>query len=509
MKRSVRRAAAMQVIALTAVAITAPASTAAAQAGATTCSVDQNKPKQLGMASLALVQAQGNTSNPAARTKSLRDIVRQATEGKLTDNPVGRDYVLSQALVMWAAEPGMSGTVKRSDLGYTSDPEGTIDVLAAADSALNRLQTAMPGCAELAGQLRQQQGWLTLINGAIAAMNANQLDSAVTLANRSLVIYRESPYPYHVLSSVAAQKNDNATALANWNKVISTAGTDTTYRALRLAAVYNVGVVQLEEARTATGADQKAKAEQAAATIRSYLAEAPTSPEAPQMQDALARALKLTGDTTAITAVYAEMLKDPSKFGDLALSQAGVIAAQAGKTADAATLFEHALKANPYQRDALNNLASMYYGLNQFAKMLPIVDSLVKVDPSNPDNWMFKAYAYQGLGKAAKAASPQQKAYTDSLLRYKDKADKLPVRVTFTQFTRGAEQTTLSATIENLTSATPKSYTLSVEFLDAAGNVVATQTATTAAPVEKGKSAPITVTVPKGGIMGFRYAPIS
>jgi tetratricopeptide (TPR) repeat protein len=508
MKRSVRRATALQMIALAAVAGTVPAGSAMGQADAATCAVDQNKPKQLSLASLALVQAQASAASSPARTKSLRDAVKQSTEGKLAENPVGRDYVLAQALVLWATEPGMSGTVKRADLGYTSNPEGTIDVLAAADSALTRLQTALPGCTELALQLRQQQGWLNLVNGAIAAMNANQLDSAIALANRSLVIYRESPYPYHVLSSIAAQKNDNATAVANWNKVISTAGTDTNYRSLRLAAIYNLGVVQLEEARTATGAEQKAKAEQAAATIRGYLAESPTSPEAPQMQDALARALKLTGDTTAITAVYADMLQNPAKYGDLALSQAGVIAAQSGKTADAAKLFEHALKANPYQRDALNNLASMYYGLNEFAKMIPIVDSLVKVDPSNPDNWMFKAYAYQGLGKAAKAGSPQQRAYTDSLLKYKGMADKLPARLTFTQFTRGAEQTTISATLENLTSTAPKSYTVAFEFLDATGNVVATQSATVG-PVEKGKTAPLTVTVPKGGIMGFRYAPIS
>jgi tetratricopeptide (TPR) repeat protein len=512
MKRSVRRAAAMPalslpMLALAAVASTVPAGTALAQPAASACAVDQSKPKQLGLASLALVQAQGNTSNPAARTKSLRDAVKQSTEGKLTENPTGRDYLLAQALVLWTAEPGMSGTVKRAELGYTSNPEGTIDVLAAADSALTRLQTALPGCAELATQLRQQQGWLNLVNGAIAALNAKQLDSAAALANRSLVINRETPYPYHVLSAVAAQKNDVAAAMDNWTKVISLAGSDTSFRPVRQAALYNLGIAQLDAATAASGADQKAKAEQAAATIRTFLAEAGTSAEGPQMQDALARALKLTGDASALSAVYADQLANPSKYTDLALSQAGVIAAQAGKTEDAARLFEHALASNPHQRDALNNLAAMYYGLNQFDKMLPIVDRLTKVDPSNPDNWMFAAYAYQGLGKAAKSASPQQKAYTDSLLKYKALAEKLPVKLTFTQFTRGAERATLAGTLENLAPAA-KAYTVTFEFLDAQGNVVATESATVG-PLEKGKSAPVSVTVPKGGVVAFRYAPIS
>jgi len=504
MKRSVRRASALRVMALASVAASLPAATALAQPAS--CTVDQSKPKELAIATLALAQAQGGATGPA-KAKSLRDAVKNATAGKLTENPAGRDYVLSQALVMWAAEPGMSGTVRRADLGYTTSPDATIDVLAAADSALTRLQ-GVSGCAELATQLRQQPAWLNMVNASIQALNATQLDSAATLANRSLVLYRGSPYAYHVLSAVAAQKNDFATAATHWNKVIETAGTDTSFKSLRLSALYNLGVVQLDQATAATGDAQKTGAQTAAATIRRYLAEAPSSAEAPQMQDALARALKLTGDASAITSVYTDQLQNPGKYSDLALSQAGVIAAQNNQNADAAKLFEHALKANPYQRDALNNLASMYYGLKRYEDMLPIVHRLVAIDPSNPDNWLFAAYAYQELGKAAKAASPQRKAYTDSLLKYKAKSDSTPVKITFTQFTRASDRATLGATLENLRSAAPKSYTVTFEFLDASGNVVATESATVG-PVEKGKSAPFTVNVPKGGIVAFRYAPLS
>jgi tetratricopeptide (TPR) repeat protein len=504
MKRSVRRAAALRVMALASVASSLPAATALAQSAA--CTVDQSKPKQLTLATLALAQAQAST-NPAMRTKGLRDVVKNATEGKVTENPAGRDYVLAQALVMWAAEPGMAGTVRRADLGYTSSPDATIDVLAAADSALTRLQ-AVPGCAELTTQLRQQPAWLNLVNASIQALNATQLDSAASLANRSLVLYRGSPYAYHVLSAVAAQKNDLPTAATNWSRVIELAGTDTSFKSLRLSALYNLGVVQLDQATAATGAAKKPAAETAAATIRRYLAEAPSSAEAPQMQEALARALKLTGDSTAVAGVYADMLQNPGNYTDLALSQAGVIAAQSNQNADAAKLFEHALKSNPYQRDALNNLASMYYGLKRYQDMLPVVQRLVAVDPNNPDNWLFAAYAYQELTKGAKAASPQRKAYTDSLLKYKALSEKTPVKVSFTQFTRASDRASLGGTLENLTSATPKSYTVTFEFLDAAGNVVATES-TTVGPVAKGKSMPFTVSVPKPGIVAFRYAPLT
>jgi hypothetical protein len=72
MKRSVRRAAALRVMALASVAASLPAATVLAQPAS--CTVDQSKPKELAIATLALAQAQGNT-NPAARTKSLRDAV--------------------------------------------------------------------------------------------------------------------------------------------------------------------------------------------------------------------------------------------------------------------------------------------------------------------------------------------------------------------------------------------------------------------------------------------------
>jgi tetratricopeptide (TPR) repeat protein len=217
--------------------------------------------------------------------------------------------------------------------------------------------------------------------------------------------------------------------------------------------------------------------------------------------------LRLSGDSASMGSLYADQLANPTKYNDMALSQAGVVAAQANNAADAVKLFEAALQQNPYQRDALNNLSASYYQLQEYEKMLPIVRRLVQVDPSNPDNYMFAAFAYQGIGKATKVPA-RQKAATDSLLAWKTRADKLPAKVVFTAFTRGPERTTLAGTVENLKSATPKSFTLKFSFLDAQGNVVSQET-TNVGPVAKNKTGTFKVEVAKPGITGFRYEPVS
>ena len=504
MNRFVRRA--LPVLGLAIPALLVPTAGRAQAAAAGACEIDQNKPGSIPKATLSLARVQG-AAQPADKQKALRDAVKALSEEKkVNENPVGRDYMLAQALVYWAAEPGFSGTVRRGDLGFVTEPDATIDVLAAADSAINRISAAKPGCASQMAQLRQNQAWLNQVNAAIQALNANKPDSAEFYARRSLLMYTGSPYAYHVLSALASQRNQDDVAVTNWTKVVELAGTDTSYRDLKNSALFNIAIVRVQAAEKATGDDQKAKAQEAITAMRAFLAGNPPAQDASTIQAQMARMLKLTGDEAAIASTYADQLANPSKYNDLALTQAGVTAAQAEKSADAVKLFEAALAQNPNQRDALNNLAASYYQLQQFDKIVPIVQRLVALDPANPDNYMFAAFAYQGLTKAAAKTPAKAKVYTDSLLLWKGRADKLPVKVSFTQFTRGAEKTTLVGQVEGI-AATGKPYTLKFEFMDAQGNVVAAQEASAPA-VAKGQKADFKVEVEKGGIVAFRYAPI-
>jgi predicted Zn-dependent protease len=139
--------------------------------------------------------------------------------------------------------------------------------------------------------------------------------------------------------------------------------------------------------------------------------------------------------------IYAPIVADPTKYGESTLMQAGVVASQAKHPEDAAKLFNAVLASNPYQRDALNNLAASYIFTNQFEKVFPLVTRLTDVDPSNPENWMLNAYSYAGLLKTTKAGK-LNKQYTDSLVFYSGKADKMTVKLLITEFTRASDATT-------------------------------------------------------------------
>jgi hypothetical protein len=136
---------------------------------------------------------------------------------------------------------------------------------------------------------------------------------------------------------------------------------------------------------------------------------------------------------------------------------------------------------------------------------MPIIDKLVALDPSNPDNWMLYAFAYVGKLKTTKDAK-LTKAYNDSLVLYNNKSEKMPVKVSFTEFSRNSEGTTLAGTIENKGTAA-KTYPLTVEFLGANGQVLFTETASVG-PVPKGESKEFRIRNSTTGVVGYRYKPV-
>jgi tetratricopeptide (TPR) repeat protein len=487
-----------------ALAAQTPATTTAAAGAA--CEIEQNSPAQIPMAALALAKAQA-AQKADDKAKNLREAVKLLSEkpDAASKNPVGHAYVLGQVLAIWANTPELPVVTTRGNLGYTTNKDQQVDVLAAIDTALTVVERQRPACAEQVAGFRQPQAWLNLVNGAIAAINAKQLDSARALAQRSLLVNRTSPYGYYILANVAQQQNPSQ-AEEYWAKVVEFAGSDTSARAMKMQALYNVAAGKSAAVDAATGAAQKTAAQAAIPAMKAFLAEAGTDPDATPIRSSLARMYMLVGDTASVPSVYADLIANPSRYSDLALSEAGVAAARLERVADAARLFEGALAQNPYQRDALNNLASVYYTAKEYRKVFPVADRLVKLDPSNPDNWFFYAFAYQELMKNEKAPAAK-KAYTDSLLKYKSIAEKQPVKVTFTQFTRGAERTSLGVSVENV-GAAAKPVTLTFEFLDKNGAVIGTQQAALGT-IEKGGKKTATVTFDKGGVYGFRYAPVS
>ena len=495
-------------------------------AGQPVCDVDQNKPTSLGLAVLAITGVQ-NAPDTAVKYKALRGAVKRVSDdaNAIKQNPAGTAFTLGQAFTLLAQDVRLANAATRADLGFASNPTAPADLLRLVDSTMTVVETAKPNCATVTGQLREV-AWVQTTNAALQALNAQQYDSAAKLAERGLVVYKKSPLSYYVLATTAQQKGDNARAAQYWPRVIEATANDTAQqsRELRSAALQNVAIIAANAAQGAPAAEKPARAKQAADAIRAFLAANPTSPDAPRMQATLAQMVSLTGDKAALGAVYADQLANPAKYDDLALTNAGVIASQANNTADAARLFEAALAKNPMQRDALNNLTASYYTLKQYQQMIPVAQRLLAVDPANPDNPLFLAFAYKGLYEAARSPA-LRKAYTDSLVKYNQLSQAMPVKVSFTEFTRGDTRAVLGMNVEALkvsgaaaragaarTSAArtaasagaPRTYAFTIEFLDKSGAVVDTRQVSVG-PVAPGQSKATRVESDKGGVVAFRY----
>lgn len=491
----------MNVFRLAAIALV-PFGTAAAQ-GATTCDIEEGKPQKVALASFNLQRAFA-AAKPEDKAKILRDVVKQVTEpDKKNENPTGRAYILAKSLILFASQPELIGTATptKGQLGFAVDQAAPADLLVIADSVFTMIEKTNPGCVADISQWRHQQPWFRLVQESFGALQSQKYAEAADAARRSLVINRASAYAPYVLGTVAANAKDFGAATQNYARAIELAASDTAYADIKRRSMLEIGRINSELAQ-APGGDKPARSRDAIAAFTAYLTEVPTAPDAPQVRRMLADLYVDIGDSASVQKVYADLLANPTKYDDIALTQAGVIPTMFNRSDDAARLFAAALDNNPYQRDALSNLAAMYFALNKFQEMLPVVDRLVKVDPGNPDNWLLFAFAYQGLQRVAKTPA-QKKALTDSLIKYNKRSEDMPVKVGFTAFSRG-DSTSLAGTVQNL-GTTPKSFALEFEFLDRAGAVVEKATVRVD-DVAKAATKPFSVKVGAKGITGYRYS---
>jgi hypothetical protein len=476
------------------------------------CKIDFGGNDQVRSAYNNITVLQISQSKPDDAKKKLKNAISALTSKPESDfgkDKLARDFTLGEALVMWYQQPGEPAVAKRGDLGYASgDKEATVDLLAAADSAFTTVETAMPDCADKTGIFRQQ-AWAKLINQVGPLINADNVDSATKVLNQSLTIYRGSPFSYYFQGQIAQRKNDWPAASEAYAKAAQLAtpeeaAKDSNIANIREYSAFSAAYAQLKAAQGASGDQQKEGMKKAADLYRAYLKEFPNGANAQPAQAGLTAALQASGDSTSLASLWQEMLANPSRYTDAQLFDAGTQAFSQNKLDMAVQLMEAGQKANPYLRAGLFNLANAYWKNNQFDKMLSVAQQLTELDPNNPDNYQLVAIAYQGQAKAAKDPKAK-KALNDSVSKYVTESEKVPVKISFSEFTHDGDKYKVAGTAENLGS-TPKNDSIKVEFLDKSGNVVATQSAPLALGPKETK--PFTVEADGSSIAAFRYAPI-
>lgn len=530
------RAAAVLAVALMPVAATAQ------QAGPQ-CDIDDSKPKQIGLAGLTLQRVSG-AKTPPERQKLIRDAAKLLGEMKVAENPSAQAWMYGQASILWLSDAGTPDIATRGDFALPGDKAAPLDLLVFADSVFDVVEEAKPNCRPLVGQWRAQQAWFRNIQTAFNAIGSD-VAKAEAAARRSMILNSKSAYGPYIIAAVSQQRMMETsvpatratigdTALKYYALAVQEAGTDSTYADIKRRSLLDIGRIRTDQFEGAVPSDLKkacaGPGQVAAQALGAFLVDNATQPDAFAVRANLAQMHLTCQDTAKAEAVYDLVLADPLKFGDIEATQAGVTMTRVNRQAKAAKLFEAALQVNPFQRDALNNLSATLYNSGKYTEMFPIVTRLVAVDPNNPDNWLWYAYAYQGLTKPMKNTDPKKKVYSDSLVYYNGLSENLPLKVTFTNFTRGLEETRLAGMVEYRVTAppapapvargpkgkaaakpaapagpAPKDITLRLAFLDKAGTAV-DSTVVALGTLKAGESKDFTVSSKVKGVVAYKYA---
>ena len=484
---------------------------ASAQVAAADCKVDTDKPGQLKTAKNSLARAIAGIGDPS---KSAAEAIKELDKNGAKirgQNEAGYNMILGQVYAWFLGRQGQPAVVRRGDIGFTTQPEATVDLLLAADSAFDAVERAAPGCAAEINDYRRPP-WAPLVNAAAELINSDQLDSAEKLIKRADVIYQGSPHTSYFTAIMAQKRNDLPGAIAANKKTMDMitaeqAAKDEGAGQIRNQVMYNYAVLLAAQADMQSGDQQKATAKEAAAAYKTFIDTYPNDEQKTSAQAGMGRMLAVLGDTAAVAGVFTEMLADPSKYTDSQLLEGGTNAFNARRYDDAAKLLDAVLKRNPYYRDALFNLANTYWSKNDWNAMMPVAQRLSQVDPHNEDAWQLLAIAYKGRGDVAKAAKnlTLERAMYDTAVKHVQRKNALTSKVAFTQFSHDGPKHTLRGTVEN-SSAKAATYTVRFEFLDKDGKPVAAKEVTVG-PVEAKKTAPFVVEVNQAGIVAFRYAP--
>ncbi len=510
------------------------ASSLGAQAPAKpSCDVAEGAKGNAARATLSVNLARETPPGPVAST-SLKNAVKLVETADKSDDPIVRAYVLGSALSLWGNQPGVGLTPKRGTVGFTTNPEATLDLVGTLDSLFRVVETAKPNCAEFTSYWRAgQKFYLDVVNGAISALNSEKLDSAEYFATQANRLYANSPYGTMVLGSVASKRGNSAKAVEYWSTAAALADKDTSYRDVRRQMLANLGNLYLTAAQNSSGAEKTANARKAADAFALLIAVPGTRGSfLSGGRQSLQTAYLIAGDTASVIKSLDPLLSNPAEFEYQDLLNSAVNAARSNRPTEAAKLFEATLVQNPNNRDALFNLSVTYLTLEQNDKVGPIVTRLVAIDPGNPENYNLAARAYLAQAKVAEKAkkTPIAAAYNDSTLTWFNRGNKLPVEVLFTEFSPSEKQVVLGGTVTDRrdrsdadtpvpagakgakakaakpTAKTygPKAFTLNFAALDKSGAVVGSQSITTE-PLTPGKVAKFAVTVPAANVAAYRY----
>jgi tetratricopeptide (TPR) repeat protein len=502
---TLRRSAARAVALLGAVVLLPAVASAQVAEG---CSVDLFKPSQLAQATVFIQQAAQNPEGEAA-AKALRDAAKLVTDDRrFADNPLGLAFLRAQIFVLWMHQdnPPIEMTIAELNLGR--DRNTKVNLMHATDSLLTIVEEGAPGCEAETDKWRRSKPWNDRIGAAYRLIGENKIDSAEVYAKEAFVLDRTSPFIYNALAQIAGRRGDTEGLLTNLEKAIELASKDTalaeTSRQLRTQFA---GTLQEQAVAKTDAAERNAMLGRAARIFLEIGSEDPMADDGPAYFSTAMDIAMLTQDQELIREILDPMIEDPLPYPDLTLLIGAETSRMLNRADDAMALYKGALEKNPNIRDANYFLTFMLIEAKRVSETGPLLDKLLEIDPSNPDNLLMKTMAVRQVAEAEKDTKKRAELIKQ-VEGVMAQESSMQHRLTVTRFERDAGDggARLTGSIENRGRAA-KTYTVEVSFLDLDGNVLETLTATTesAAP---GATVSFEVKGTEPGVAAWKYAPL-
>lgn len=361
-----------------------------------------------------------------------------------------------------------------------------------ADSAFDRATELAPDC-EADISLYRRSLWGDLLNQASQNLSAGDMDGAIELLRLADIAYQEEYNAVLALGEMLLVQGQDEEALPYLKRGIETAeaqGLDTLDQVR--TSLFNVARVHQRrmEWDSALGAYQR------------YLDRNPTDVAAlaslagvyVEMANAeTADSAQAEGLRTQANAIFQQVMVNADQTDALTLFHAGNSLYNGQVYDKAAEAYELSLQKNPFFREALFNVTIAYLETEQPEKALETAGRLVQLDPLNKNSLALLGDAHRDLENRDQAVE----VYTQ--------VRDMPLEVNVIRFSLGEQEAQFIAQVTNHTESAVPGVTIRCEFLDAAGNVLHSETVETG-EIASGDAAGFELNPQVPGIVGWRYA---
>jgi len=355
-----------------------------------------------------------------------------------------------------------------------------------ADTALTRAQQLAPSCTKDI-QTTRRISWIPLVNAGVQFMKNKNNDSAVVLFQQANLIYQGEPNAYTNLGVLYNSIDQPDSAIAYFQKAVTAAGTDSAGAETRDQSQYNLAALLSNQGRWP----------QAVAAWQQYLKWKPDDLDG---KKAYARALRANGQPDAASEIERGLIASgAAEVSTDDLMTAGVNFFNDKNYAEAAETFGRVVQREPWNRDALFNMANSYLGAGNGPELVKAGTALHAIDPMNENSLKLLAQGYQ----LEKNKDLTIKLYTE--------LEALPASLTVTEVTLQAGGGKVAGTAVGREARTidtkpiaPHPVTVVFEFLNKDMAVVATSERVIPS-LNPGQSSAFEAEGLGAGIVGWRY----